>query len=133
MIKVILNLFIMSLCYSVACFFLALYTTNVSATVITPQQLDTPTFGAPQSSSSSGLFSVDFTSLPFCFFSFQFEDVKLMSKFYLYFFEVNASPIHFAMTAQAPPPSLAPPPPPPSQPAVIPNQNLTIYEQTPFC
>ncbi|CAG9533570.1 unnamed protein product [Cercopithifilaria johnstoni] len=40
----------------------------------------------------------------------------------------NASPIHFGVTIQAPPP----PPPPPSQPAVIPNQNLTIYEQTPF-
>uniref|UniRef100_A0A0N4TEJ6 PICA n=1 Tax=Brugia pahangi TaxID=6280 RepID=A0A0N4TEJ6_BRUPA len=38
----------------------------------------------------------------------------------------NVSPVHFGMTTQAPPP----PPPPPS--AVIPNQNLTIYEQTPF-
>lgn len=40
----------------------------------------------------------------------------------------NVSPVHFGMTTQAPPPP--PPPPPPS--AVIPNQNLTIYEQTPF-
>ncbi|EJD74512.1 ANTH domain-containing protein [Loa loa] len=38
----------------------------------------------------------------------------------------NVSPVHFGMTTQVPPP---PPPPPPT---VIPNQNLTIYEQTPF-
>ncbi|OZC07769.1 hypothetical protein X798_05249 [Onchocerca flexuosa] len=38
----------------------------------------------------------------------------------------NASPVHFGMTTHAPPP----PPPPPA--AIIPNQNLTIYEQTPF-
>ncbi|KAL3997222.1 ANTH domain family protein [Acanthocheilonema viteae] len=73
----------------------ALHTAGVSAAVITPQQPDIPTFGAPPSGASSA----------------------------------NASPVHFGMTTQALP---TPPPPPPPQPAVIPNQNLTIYEQTPF-
>ncbi|MCP9259913.1 hypothetical protein DINM_003120 [Dirofilaria immitis] len=38
----------------------------------------------------------------------------------------NLSPVHFGMNTQAPPP----PPPPPAK--LIPNPNLTIYEQTPF-
>uniref|UniRef100_A0A0R3S521 ENTH domain-containing protein n=1 Tax=Elaeophora elaphi TaxID=1147741 RepID=A0A0R3S521_9BILA len=72
----------------------ALHTAGVSAAVITPQQPDIPTFGAPPSGASSA----------------------------------NASPVHFGMSTQAPPP----PPPPPSQSAATTNQNLTIYEQTPF-
>uniref|UniRef100_A0A915Q728 Uncharacterized protein n=1 Tax=Setaria digitata TaxID=48799 RepID=A0A915Q728_9BILA len=71
----------------------ALHTAGVSATVITPQQSDMPTFGAPPSGASSE----------------------------------NASPIHFGINTQT-----APPPPPPPPPAMMPNQNLTIYEQTPF-
>ncbi|VDK70422.1 unnamed protein product [Litomosoides sigmodontis] len=41
-----------------------LHTTGVSATLITPQQLDTPTFGAPQSGSSSACMDGSYTSSP---------------------------------------------------------------------